>query len=270
LDLDAFGAFLRLARERRGLRVIDLAVEMGWAGTAPVYRYERGGPDAPRPDPDTINQLAHLLGLSYPDRMTLLGLAGHLPDTVPLSRDEEQRLVAALKPTFDRAASPALVFDYRGRILAVSHTLAGLLPDMASGVPDVTLIDLVWNPALGLAGRLIEPDAMRRFQAIRFQAFNALRRHEDWYRALPDRYGHHLGFRDLWFAVEETQAHGDPGGSALPSAHAPVAVTLPGGSNVSFDVSQVAVHGGGGLVAMLVMRPMTEPADLQPCGPGRG
>ena len=58
LDLDAFGTMLRAGRERRGWRPIDLALAMGWSGTAPVYRYERGGPQAPRADPDTVNLFA--------------------------------------------------------------------------------------------------------------------------------------------------------------------------------------------------------------------
>ena len=257
LDLDAFGMRLRLARERRHLRAIDLAVEMGWAGTAPVYRYERGGNDAPRPGPDTINQLAQVLGLGYPDRMLLLGLAGHLPDTLPLSPDEERGLVAALGPTMDRLAGPALVFDYRGRILALNNRFAQILPVLASRTPDVTLFDLVWDPALGVADRLVDPDAMRRFQMIRFQSFNALRRHEEWYRALPDRYADYPGFRMAWAVVEDELSGGDPGATVLVPAHEPVAISLPGGRIGALDISQVAVHGSGGLVAMLTLAPVT-------------
>ncbi len=263
LDLDAFGTMIRTARERRGLRAIDLAVAMRWAGTAPVYRYERGGPDAPRPDPDTINQLAQVLGLGYPDRMTLLGLAGHLPDTIPLSADEERQLVDGLASAMDRLPGPALVFDYRGRIIGLNTALAEAVPALPGRLPDVTLIDLVWDPALGVAGRVLDPVALRRFQLIRFQAFNAMRRHEAWYRAVPDRYGHYPGFRETWSAIErELVGSRAPDGAGadrtdtLPAAHVPVGIRLPDDRVVSFDISQVAAHGGGGLVAMLVMSPV--------------
>jgi transcriptional regulator with XRE-family HTH domain len=93
LDLVALGAFVREARLRRGWRPIDLALEMGWSGTAPVYRLERPGPDTSRPTPDTVNLLAQVLGLDYADRTTLLGFAGHLLDTEPLTAQEEAQIL---------------------------------------------------------------------------------------------------------------------------------------------------------------------------------
>lgn len=261
LDLDAFGAMVRAARERRGLRAIDLAVAMRWAGTAPVYRYERGGPDAPRPDPDTINLLARVLELGYADRMLLLGLAGHLPNTEPLTADEERRLVAALRPELDVLPVPALAFDFRGRILTINPALPrafGQSPTVARAWQrdGLTLFDPVWDPALGLTERLIDPLAARRFQVLRFILFNQLRRHETWYRAVPARFAHYDGFIEIWRAMEDRVAGADGGVGLIPIVHAPMAVRLPDGADGRYDLSQRTVHGVAGLVALLVMSPV--------------
>ena len=264
LDLDAFGAMVRAARSRRGLRAIDLAVAMRWAGTAPVYRYERGGPDAPRPDPDTINLLAQVLELGYADRMTLLGLAGHLPDTEPLTAGEEDRLLAALRPELGALGEPAFLFDFRGRLLAVNPALAAELGQPAGigaawrGM-GLTVFDLVWDPALGMAGRLVEPAAARRFQVLRFLLHNQLRRHEAWFRTVPEQFGHYPGFVECW-RTGETQIReaGDVSG-LIPVVHAPVPVTMRDGSVGRYDISQRAVHGAAGLVALMVISPIREP-----------
>ena len=261
LDLDAFGAMARSARERRGLRAIDLAVAMRWAGTAPVYRYERGGPDAPRPDPDTINLLAQVLELGYADRMLLLGLAGHLPDTESLTADEERRLIAALRPELETLPVPALAFDFRGRILTINDPL---LRDFgqSSAVArawrrdELTLFDPVWDPALGLTERLIDPMAARRFQILRFILFNQLRRHETWYRDVPARFSHYDGFAALWRAMEDRVAGAGDGVGLIPTVHAPMAVRFPNGRAGRYDLSQRTVHGVAGLVALLVMTPV--------------
>ena len=264
LDLDAFGAMLRAARERRGLRAIDLAVAMHWAGTAPVYRYERGGPDAPRPDPDTINLLTRVLGLGYADRMTLLGLAGHLPDTEPLTPGEEDRLLAALGPELGAVREPAFLFDYRGRLLAVNSALAAEFGQPAGIGPawrglGVTVFDLVWDPALGMAGRLVEPDAARRFQALRFLLHNQSRRHEAWFRAVPERFGHFPGFVEVWRTAEaQVRETGDVAG-LIPVVHAPIPVTLRDGSVERYDISQRIVHGAAGLVALMVISAVPGP-----------
>jgi len=261
LDLDAVGAMVRAARERRGLRAIDLAVAMRWAGTAPVYRYERGGPDAPRPDPDTINQLAQVLQLGYADRMTLLGLAGHLPDTEPLTAHEEDRLVAALQPELDRLGDPALVFDFRGRILAVNPALPSEFGQPASvgGIwrrDGITLFDFIWDFSLGLTNRLLDPLAARRFQVLRFILFNQLRRHETWYQEIPVRFAHYAGFVEIWRAMEDRITEVDGGVDLIPVVHAPMVVRFSDGASGRYDVSQRTVHGVAGLVALLVMSPV--------------
>jgi len=261
LDLDAFGAMVRTARQRRGLRAIDLVVAMRWAGTAPVYRYERGGPDAPRPDPDTINQLAQVLELGYADRMLLLGLAGHLPETEPLTAHEEDRLVAALQPELERLGDPALVFDFRGRILAVNPALPSALGQPASvgGIwqrDGITLFDFIWDSAFGLSNRLLDPPAARRFQILRFIFFNQLRRHETWYREIPARFAHYAGFVEIWRAMEDRITEVDGGVGLISVVHAPIVVQFSNGVSGRYDISQRAVHGVAGLVALLVLSPV--------------
>lgn len=261
LDLDAFGAMVRTARERRGLRAIDLAVAMRWAGTAPVYRYERGGLDAPRPDPDTINQLAQVLELGYADRMTLLGLAGHLPDTESLTASEEARLLAVLRAEIDLLPDPSFLFDYRGRVLAANPALVAELdlsvePHREWPGPGVSIFDLVWDPAHGLSSRLIEPETARRFQVLRFQLYNQLRRHEAWFRAVPDRFAHYGGFVEMWSAAEEQVGASADLAGLIPIVHAPVLASLRDGSVGRYDLFQRAVHGAAGLVALLVMTPV--------------
>ncbi len=261
LDLDAFGVMVRAARDRRGLRAIDLAVAMGWARTAPVYRYERGGPDAPQPDPDTVNLLAQVLELGYADRMTLLGLAGHLPDTEPLTVGEEDRLLVALRPELSALREPAFLFDFRGRLLAVNPALAAEFGQPAGigaawrGM-DLSIFDLVWDPALGMAGRLVEPETARRFQVLRFLLDNQVRRHEAWFRTVPERFGHYPGFVESWRAAEAQVREAGGVSGLIPVVHAPTPATMRDGSVGHYDMSQRAVHGAGGLVALMVVSPV--------------
>ena len=260
LDLDSFGDVIRAARERRGLRAIDLAVAMNWSGTAPVYRYERGGPNAPRAMPDTINQLANVLELDYAARMLLLGLAGHLPETESLTLTEEDRLRSLLAPRLAALPHPALAFDYRGRILLTNEVLARELGQSSSISDDWyqrgrTTFDLLWDEQMGMTGWVMDIAAVRRFQMLRFMLGSEMRQHEGWYRDLPERFGGYAGFGEMWCALTSLLKNGTGFPGLLPLTTAPVSVRWLGGDLVDYTVAQQTVPGAGGLVSLLITTP---------------
>ena len=267
IDLDALGAMLRAARERLGMRPIDLALAMGWSGTAPVYRYERGGPRAPRPDPDTINQLARILELDYADRMTLLGFAGHIPDTEPLTPVEEARVLGWARPELEAAPQPALLFDYRWRILAVNAAFRRWLGFDEAAVAawrsrEVTTLDLVWDPACGLRPRFDDPDATGELQLLRFKLYNRLRRHEAWYRAYPLCRALLPGFAEAWERTEAMLAKPLLELDLDAVMRGETVGRLPSGERLRFEASQRAVHGAYGLVGTLVLMPLDHATDM--------
>ncbi len=263
LDLDAFGAMLREARERSKLRPIDLALRMGWSGTAPVYRYERGGPNAPRADPDTVNLFAQVLGLDYADRMTLLGFAGHIPDTEPLAKHEEDRLLELTRPTLEFVPHPAFLFDYRWRILAFNapyHRAIGIeeaqMPELRRR--GLTTIDLVWDPIFGVRDALVDFESAVDFQLLRFQLYNRLRRHEAWYRHYPACCSQYEGFSEAWHHAEERLSGPAEKLDLGKVMTATSAQRMPNGEIVRFEASQRNIHGAYGLIGMLIMMPVNE------------
>ena len=268
LDLDAFGTMLRAGRERRGWRPIDLALAMGWSGTAPVYRYERGGPQAPRADPDTVNLFAQVLDLDYADRVALLGLAGHLHDTVPFTAAEEARLLVAAQPSLETVPQPAFIFDYRWRLLAVNATLRRLLGLDETTFTlwrerEVTALDLVWDASLGLRERVDEVARLGEVQMLRFQLFNRLRRHEAWYRAYPACRAQLPGFVAMWATVEAALA--GPVGTVDLGAVMRLEIVARDetGRQQRFEASQRALHGAHGLMGLLVLAEMPTAAPAE-------
>lgn len=265
IDLDAFGAMLRAERERRGLRPIDLAVAMRWSGTAPVYRYERGGPNAPRPDPDTVNLFAQVLELDYADRLTLLGFAGHIPDTEPLTSTEVAHLLDTARPALEGTSYPALIFDFRWHILALNEPYRRFLSidepeDQVWRDRRVTTLDLIWDGSLGARSSIRDVERVARLQLLRFKLYNRLRRHEAWYREYPACRSQYPGFVDLW---EETDAllNGDvPGPDLTTIARDDLIVDL-AGRELRLESSQRAIHGAYGLAGMLVMSPLDPGTD---------
>ena len=260
LDLDEFGAFVRRARERAGLRPIDLAVAMDWSGTAPVYRYERGGPNAPRPDAATIARLARVLGLDYADRILMLGLAGHIPDTEPLSETEESQLIESSMADLSSRAEPALIFDYQWRVRAANEHYLRQPELLPTGIEEVrkrglTTIDLLWELQSGAGDAALLESA--GLQLLRFQLFNRLRRHERWYRAYPERCAPLPGFIALWREVDRHIANGLDRRVLDAVSRGEFALDRVDGPSLRFVARQQAVHGAYGLLGMLVL----EPAD---------
>lgn len=260
LDLNALGTMIREARVDRGWRAIDLAVEMGWAGTAPVYRIERPGPATPRPTPQTINQLATVLDLDYADRMTLLGFAGHVPDTEELTPREEAQLIDHVRPIMDAAKEPMVLYDFRERILALNDAVLkpyGFRRDVVRSwrAAGLTAFDLLWSPSHGFHAGFINTEAVHRSQMLRFKLDNRLRRHEAWYRAYPGCYAHFPGFVELW---QETEAmlHG-PASEWRLSGLIPRTNEVHGplGPALQFDASRRMVHLGHGLASLGIYGP---------------
>jgi transcriptional regulator with XRE-family HTH domain len=260
LNLVAFGAMIREARTRRGWRPIDLALEMGWSGTAPIYRIERPGPDTPRPNPDTVNLLAQVLGLDYADRLTLLGFAGHLMDTEPLTAQEEAQLLAWVRPLMERAAEPTMLLDYRYRVLAPNAVYLRLFGVDAETVAawrarELTAFDLVWDTSLVVGARLLNAERAGEVLMLRFKLDNRLRRHEAWYRAYPDRCAHHPGFVELWEQTEAFFARPVTEWELGRVVQEPIEIQEEGERPLRFDPAQRLVHAGYGLVSLLVLVP---------------
>jgi hypothetical protein len=260
LDLAALGEMIRAARLRREWRPIDFALAMRWSGTAPVYRLEGPGPDTPRPTPDTINLLAQVLELDYADRMTLLGFAGHLLDTEPLSAREEAQLVAWTRPMMDASDMPMILYDYRDRILAVNRAVLRSF-DLDPGSVEawhaagLTAFDLLWDAHHGFRPHFVNIEDAARSQMLRFKLDNRLRRHEVWYRAYPACSAHHPGFMECWEAtdriLERPVAEWDLSGVMQRSND----VVGPGGQILRFDASRREVPAGYGLAALGVYLP---------------
>jgi transcriptional regulator with XRE-family HTH domain len=260
LDLAALGEMIRAARLRRGWRPIDFALEMSWSGTAPVYRLERPGADTPRPTPDTINLLAQVLELDYADRMTLLGFAGHLLDTEPLSEREEAQLINWTRPMLETSPAPMILYDFRERILAVNRAVLRSF-EFDSGsleawrAAGLTAFDLLWDARHGFRAHFVDIDAVARSQMLRFKLDNRLRRHEAWYRAYPACAAHLPGFKECWDETErildQPVTEWDLSG-VMPRSND---VIGPGGQILRFDASRREVPAGYGLVALGVYLP---------------
>jgi len=263
LDLAAFGTMIRDARLRIGWRPIDLALEMGWSGTAPVYRLERPGPDTPRPNPQTINQLAKVLDFDYADRMTLMGFAGHLMDTEALTPREEKHLVDLARPIMDSSTDPMVLYDYRERILAVNDAVLrpfGFEPDVVGAWRDAGLtgFDLLWCPSHGFRSRFVNINDVLLSQMLNFKLDNRLRRHEAWYRGYQDSYARFTGFTALWQETDEML--GRPATEWDLSRLVPRTTEVRGtaGPPLRFDASRRALHAGYGLVTLGVYLPKNE------------
>lgn len=259
-DLDALGRMLREARETAGIRPIDLALDMGWSGTAPVYRYERGGRNAPTPEPETITRLAGFLGLDYADRILLLGLAGHIPETEPLSASEAASLLARAEPILQAEANPAILFDYRWRILAVNDPVRRALGRTAQDIAGWrsagrTMLDLTHDAGMGLVPLLVDAETVADVQLLRFQLFHRLRRHEAWYRAYPGADAN-PAFAARWQAAEAKIAVGLRRDDLDAVMHAPVGVRLPDGRVTQWRASPRNLHGAYDMLGMLVMEPV--------------
>jgi transcriptional regulator with XRE-family HTH domain len=264
LDLDAFGELMRRVRIRRELRPIDLALEMGWSGTAPVYRYERGGPAAPRPDPDTVNLLAQVLNLDYADRILLLGLAGHIPDTEPLTPAEEATVLDAARPGLMAEANPAILFDFRWQILDCNSAYRAVLGLDEAGFArwrarKVTTLDAVWDPEFGMRASLFDIERVAQIQLLRFMLFNRLRRHEAWYRAYPACRSHLKGFAEAWTQAETMLAGTIDGADLSEIMNQETDLIDASGVRRRYIASQRNLHGAYGMVGMLVMVPAGTP-----------
>jgi hypothetical protein len=261
LDLSAFGAMISAARRRRGWRPIDLAMAMGWSGTAPVYRIERPGPDAPRPHPDTVNLLAQTLDLDYADRMTLLGFAGHVMDTEPLTAREEARVVGWAHSMLGPAPDPTFLVDFRDRILAINGGFRWLLGWDSNAADEwlrrgITNLDLLWDPALGLRQRHEHADAVAEALLMRFKLYNRLRRHEAWYRAYPGCRAHLPGFVESWERTEQI-LDGPAEEWELDDLVSTLqfAVVGPQGERWRFESSVRLLHAGYGLIRVVRLDP---------------
>jgi hypothetical protein len=260
IDFDALGGLIRAARLRQGWRPIDLALEMGWSGTAPVYRLERPGPDTPRPSSDTINLLAQVLGLDYGDRMLMLGLAGHLPDTELLSPQEESALVTITQSMMDGANHPMVLVDNRIRILSVNEAFwrpFELDPGAVASwrAAGVTGFDLLWDPRHGLTDFLGNVEHAVEGQMLRFKLDNRLRRHEAWYRAYPARNAHYPGFVELWQRTDDLLAQPPAAWDLERVMRWEMNLHSRDGQPLQLKATRMMVHAGYGLVYLAAYVP---------------
>lgn len=263
LDLIEFGAMIRAARERRGWRPIDLALAMGWSGTAPVYRMEQPGSEHRRPTPDTVNLLAQVLELHHADRLVLLGFAGHLMDTEPLTELEQAQTVARARPGLVAESEPVKLFDYRGRILDSNPAF-----DRALGIdrssPDVwrrrnsTRFDLIWDPSLGIRQRVENAEAAAERQMLSFKLENRPRRHEAWYRRFAENRDHLPGFAELWRRTEGIVGDAVDEEEIERRLRTPVVFRPASGERWRFEIMERGLHGAYGLAGVSTWLPLDE------------
>lgn len=242
---------------------IDFALEMGWWGTAPVYRLESPRPDGPHPTAETINALARVLEMGLADRIVMLGFAGHIPDAEPLSPDEMPGLREWLVTNLDAAAQPMLLIDNRYRILGVNETLRAPFQLDATAMDEarsaeLTDLDLLCDPSLGMRDTILNVDAAGDSMLLRFMLDNRLRRHEPWYQAFPASRARLPGFTDAWHRIDALCA----GTMNLEQIDLllgePVRLRAPDGQTWQFLLWHQAVHVGWGMLSLVVLHPLDE------------
>ena len=262
LDLIEFGATIRQTREARHWRPIDLAVAMGWSGTAPVYRIEHPGPAPRRPSPDTVNLLAQVLDLNPDDRMALMGFAGHLMDSRPLTDHEAARTVVEARPSLDESMNPVELFDFQGHLLDVNAPMSRILGVSRSQLHEwrsrgVTRLDLVCDPEFGVRERLTDVDAVAERQMLAFKLENRSRRHEIWYRRYPELRSHLPGFDEYWRRTEALfMTDGSREGLVSRLAGPVVFAGSSDDRRLSFEIAERGLHGAYGAGSIATWQPL--------------
>lgn len=183
-----FGEQLRAFRVRNGW-TIQKAAEVVKVSNAGALRQHEAG-TRPLPKPWTINKIAEGYGLSYADRVLLLGLAGHLSPTPLPSKKEIFEVMIKVEREIAELPYPVTVVDYQFRYWMANGAMATLLGG-TSLIEDIVLseamiFDVSFDSSLGIRSHFTDALAVEREQVARFCAYNTYRRHEPFYRLYPN------------------------------------------------------------------------------------
>jgi hypothetical protein len=189
-NLELLGNAIRSFREQaqpKKISQFQLAVLMGWEGTAPIVEIEKG---RRHPRPETLNALGRALQLSPADIAYLHGLAGYREVTTMLPTDQIIRVLEAVAPEIAQHFYPVYIMDYQFRFWMMNTAVAAFdggsldhsINSMRQGIDGLTM-SFTSRPR---SNRDFAYEAVMEADTIfRFKAYNLYRRHEPFYLAYP-------------------------------------------------------------------------------------
>ncbi len=207
----AGGASVRALRQDAGLSLLELAGRLADQGVgidaAHLQRIETG--KIRRPAAGTLESiLTHGLVAPYRIRRDVLDAFGYrLPWALPTEREiEEGRRLCAQELL--SATWPAYLMDHGQRLWSWNRyvpRLLGLAPDDPAPARFVglTVLDLVFNPAVGVNLMIANPERYRPLFLRMFKIQTQPHAHEPWFQDLLARAGDWPGFAEMWAALPE-------------------------------------------------------------------
>ena len=207
----AGGASVRALRQDAGLSLLELAGRLADQGVgidaAHLQRIETG--KIRRPAAGTLESiLTHGLVAPYRIRRDVLdGFGYRLPWTLPTEREiEEGRRLCAQELL--SATWPAYLMDHGQRLWSWNRYVPRLLgrePDDPAPARFVglTVLDLVFNPAVGVTLMIANPERYRPLFLRMFKIQTQPHAHEPWFQDLLARAGDWPGFAEMWAALPE-------------------------------------------------------------------
>ena len=187
-DPKQFAQFIKALRESRKLSAGDVQELRGYLReqTAPVYRWE-SGKHKTIPGPKLIIELGAVLKLSTADITQLLGLAGHLPETMLPPQKYVLQVLDMVAQQIQDYPLPAYVLDFRGNYWVVNPAAMSFFSyksDVIAKMMEsrVNVFDFIFNHALGFSDQVQGIDSLQRDQVFRFKMTNLFRQHERFYK----------------------------------------------------------------------------------------
>lgn len=205
------GSLLRTLRQEAGLTLIELAGRLEDQGAgidaAHLQRIESG--KIRRPAAETLEAiLTHGLDAPFRTRRDVLESSGYrLPWALPTDREiEEGRRLCAQELL--SATWPAYLMDHGQRLWSWNRYVPRLLgrePDDPAPARFVglTVLDLVFNPAVGVTLLIANPERYRPLFLRMFKIQTQPHAHEPWFQDLLARAHDWPGFAEMWAALPE-------------------------------------------------------------------